>query len=155
MAMQYTMELHLRLWQSSILVFRQYGDGQKSIGLKKWSGDHGLWGTCAFSATDMPVAVEWQLQGDTVKSGYKLAVSWLFIKAIGNRPLSLSNMLFASDRGYWNKILLHNFILSARASVQGMVKRYEWSPFTCSPQYEDNTSKNPQFTNSNGYKRVY
>ena len=78
--------------------------------------------TCAYPATCVLVAVNFQCIGEGVEDTYVWTVWDIF--GIGpNGHINLRNVTLASDRGYWEKSLLFSDFLEGGANVVGTVKR--------------------------------
>ena len=61
-------------------------------------------------------------------------------KSGGGLP-NLTNVTFASDRGYWSLPLVFSFLLKAGADILGTVKRCSWFPFTYETSIQDGDAR--------------
>ena len=87
--------------------------------------------TAASPFTHLTYAVLWEKNGETQTECYIQIIKSLF----GTKP-NLDRIIFASDRGYWNKPI--KCILKHGGDVLGTVKRSYWYHFT----YDQNIRKN-------------
>jgi hypothetical protein len=79
----------------------------------------------------------------------------LFASYLGTFGIPLlSNIIFASDHGYWSLALLFGFVLQTGVNVIGVLKRCDWLPFT----YNNPNSKLPDKPENHDkmqYKNTY
>jgi len=84
------------------------------------------------AATGFPLSFRLRREGISTVQNYKDMMRYMFaykFSVAGASALALNNIVFCSDRGYW-QVGLILFILSLGGSVFGTLMRKEWVPFT-------------------------
>ena len=78
--------------------------------------------TCAYSATCVPLTVSFQRMGESVQDTYYRTMQEIFGAGTSGLP-NLRGVVLASDRGYWERMILFGQMLEAGADIIGTVKR--------------------------------
>ncbi len=111
--------------------------------------------TCGFVTSCAICAAVFHQEGGTCQSCFKRIIRMLFASYLGTFGIPLlSNIIFASDHGYWSLALLFGFVLQTGVNVIGVLKRCDWLPFT----YNNPNSKLPDKPENHDkmqYKNTY
>lgn len=96
--------------------------------------------TCCFSATCVPMQVQFQRESETVVSCMSRMVEAIFGRHTGRADL-IDNTTFFMDRGYWNAKVFFD-LLDKGADVHGTIlKRMDWVPLSYTKKKETSDEK--------------
>lgn len=83
----------------------------------------------ALTLSGLPLNICWEVESDTSTTCYRRMVKNTFSMGSRGENVNLTNIIFASDRGYWTQALLFGFLLALGADILGTVMRCAWFPF--------------------------
>jgi hypothetical protein len=111
--------------------------------------------TACYTACGLPIGIEWERANDdsTAAATERVIRNQLSPASGQSGPPTLTNTVFAMDRGYCLPSLLFDFFIPSGADILGTVKRTPMFPFTYDQKLGQNDTR--QLVNKSGFKALF